>query len=301
MSNNNIPAVRSVFVDLEFAEQFNIKFTEASVYSYILHASSYLERVSIDGKDYVFLSRNLAAKRLKRITSAPDTIYRYYKNLHKQGVIIYAKHEGKDCIHIVPEVAAQWNSDKLPRLGQTSENTRTNVRISSDKRPTYNEKNIIVERIEKKENAPAKFLTEEEINKLDSRNEYTPPSSAPPPQAERASDEDPYLKIENETVAWLENDFAGQSKWRVIERTTGANPNELDRRQVVQAALSVCGDYVLSNPRIIRNKLLGCATTQLNIQRKPKPNARRNNQATIKPIQKQSNAEYYDAKRSWGC
>lgn len=229
---NNAP-IRSVFIDMEFATMYDLKLTEAALYSYILYAAAYAKQVIYDGKAFIFLSRNMVAERMSHLTGKPDTIYRYYRGLQAAGVVEYAKIDGKDCLFIVPEIAKKWNADKRPnssdkrpsngeKLGQTSKNTRINVREHSDKRPTYNRSKSIIEVNDRERRASAELppspsteITESKSSQSDVANSGGAAGDDLPghplpgnPEFEAAENLDRASDPDNPRAAYIENNFA---------------------------------------------------------------------------------------------
>lgn len=139
------------------------------------------------------------------------------------------------------------------------------------------------------------FLGTDEVAMLDSSPEQKAPPVPPRPPT--------LLEIEIETVKWLKEDFQGKQRWATIRRAIDAKEDELtDPTSTVRAALSVCGDYVYQNPKIIRKKLLGCASVQLSKEKnsnKQKDGSQRKT-GKVRSISRISRGSDY-ASQSWGC
>ena len=214
---------------------------------------------------------------IKSLSSFLESIYvKQNPTLRKEGIPLYVKQESS---------FTQSGNPALAYTEITTEITNNTTLSLKNEKP-----------------ATANFLSEEEIEELDSRSETgfaekEPPGSAPPPE----DDQPTLLSIENKTVDWLLNDYPGKQKWSAVRRSIGAEPHELtDPRKTVQAALAIIGDFVYTNPKILRNKLLGCAEVQLKKERSSKNGSTKktkiraiNNQPGHKPD--------YSSRESWGC
>lgn len=129
--------LKTVLIDLEFAEHYGINLNLAAVYNAIQFTPTYCDARTINGKTYYFVSRNMMCEKLRPITSKPDTMYRYYNKLELAGLVITKKVGLQDWLHIEPGPASEWNAEKpAGYLGQTSE-PRMNVRVSSDEHPSF--------------------------------------------------------------------------------------------------------------------------------------------------------------------
>ena len=97
-----------------------------------------------------------------------------------------------------------------------------------------------------------------------------------PVTAETAAKRDAAIKalgteidIVADTVNWLVNDYAGKREWARIRRYLNAKDGELiDPTKTVEAAEITSGEGKRANIGRFRRGLLGCARTQINIERR---------------------------------
>lgn len=118
------------------AVDWGLNVQQAYLFVFFYELPSWAESIVKGGKTYFFASKNKAIKEMPLLTDKRDTMYRYYKQIEKKGLIEIIKVDGKDYVRLLPK-AKEWNcksdtSDKNPNdLGNKSEPT-------SDKNPTYN-------------------------------------------------------------------------------------------------------------------------------------------------------------------
>jgi hypothetical protein len=128
--------LKTVLIDLDFASRYKINLNLAAVYNALRYTPTYCDSSIIDNKTFYFVSRNMMCEKLGTITDKPDTMYRYYKKLEEAGLIETEKIGLQDWVHIVPGPSREWNSDERPGKLKTDPETRMNVRVCSDKRPS---------------------------------------------------------------------------------------------------------------------------------------------------------------------
>lgn len=90
----------SVIFDQFRTQKHNLTVTESLLASYIAQ-SGWAKRETVDGREYIWLSRNKIIQDMPSLPSKPDTIYRLFRKLHDKGLIIYLKHDGRDLVHVL--------------------------------------------------------------------------------------------------------------------------------------------------------------------------------------------------------
>lgn len=116
--------------------EWELTASEAIVFSWLYELPSWAEKLILEDKTYYFGSRNIACKELPIISDKADTMYRLYKSLEKKGLISMVILQKKDYIAIT-EKGKQWHYDnELPSNGKKSEETRNEIRESSEINPT---------------------------------------------------------------------------------------------------------------------------------------------------------------------
>lgn len=173
---------RMLVIDSVFAYEYGLNLAQAAVYNVMRYTPTYCKSQIINGEVYYFVSRNMMCEKLRLVTDKPDTMYRYYRQIEKAGLIKTAKVGSADYIHIVAEHSAKWNSEIYPRVGNLSEqlgNSSENTPENSEIHPTYIREYIVSKDIEREKNPLSVY---EEANFPNSSfNDNTPQVPAPPP------------------------------------------------------------------------------------------------------------------------
>lgn len=132
--------------------EWELTASEAIVFSWLYELPSWAEKLILEDKTYYFGSRNVACKELPIISDKVDTMYRLYKSLEKKGLISMVILQKKDYIAITGK-GKQWHYDnEIPSNGKKSEETRNEIRESSEINPTNkytNDKDTSDKEIEK--------------------------------------------------------------------------------------------------------------------------------------------------------
>lgn len=127
----------SITIDNLSSKKWGLTIQEAYLFSWIYALPSWANKVSIEGVDFYFASKNKVAEELPLLTDKIDTVYRYMKRLELKGLIALKKVDNKDYVALTP-LAKTWNS--VP--SEHSENNPTNLgrssEVASEKNPTYN-------------------------------------------------------------------------------------------------------------------------------------------------------------------
>lgn len=151
----------SSYINNQRCLEWGLNANQGALFDLLNQAASWAKEIVIDGVVYYWVSRNEVIKELPLFYSKPDTVYRHFKDLADKGVIKYQKLDGKDLIRLTVK-GKTWNefnsdfnpnnSEIDPTLGNKSENTRIEIRKSSDLNPTNNNtnyKNTIDQNIKK--------------------------------------------------------------------------------------------------------------------------------------------------------
>lgn len=138
--------------------EWGLNANQGALFDMLNQSASWAKTVVIDGEVWYWVSRNKVIEELPLYYTKPDTVYRHLKALDKSGLIKHQKHGDKDLI-MLTEKGKTWNNkvvDNLPKnddkkhseinptLGNKSENTRIEIRNSSDSNPTYQHTNSSV-------------------------------------------------------------------------------------------------------------------------------------------------------------
>lgn len=83
--------------------ELGINYKEAVLLALFNELSSWADNIVIDGEVFYFLSRNKVIEELPLFFKRPDTVYRYYNNLHSLGLIEFKKKGLRDCIRLTAE------------------------------------------------------------------------------------------------------------------------------------------------------------------------------------------------------
>ncbi|WP_199415210.1 hypothetical protein [Wohlfahrtiimonas sp. G9077] len=138
--------------------EWGLNLQQGALFDLLNQSSSWADPIYIDGKVFYWVSKNKICSEIPLAYSKKDTVYRALKVLVEKGLILYVKHEGKDCI-VLTSKGKEWNSELNPTLGNKSESsgndseinpknlgnksdTRKNIRENSEINPTYNNTNI---------------------------------------------------------------------------------------------------------------------------------------------------------------
>lgn len=151
----------SSYINNQRCLEWGLNANQGALFDLLNQAASWAKEIVIDGVVYYWVSRNEVIKELPLFYSKPDTVYRHFKDLAEKEVIEYQKLDGKDLIRLTAK-GKTWNefnsdfnpnnSEIDPTLGNKSENTRIEIRKSSDLNPTNNNtnyKNTIDQNIKK--------------------------------------------------------------------------------------------------------------------------------------------------------
>lgn len=123
--NSNINNVKS--------KEWGLNIQQAYLFSWFYELPSWAEKVIIGEETYYFASKNKAVEELPLLTDKRDTMYRYYKQIEKIGLITIKKVDGKDYIALTSK-GKQWNEWK-------SDNSEINPNTLGNKSETYSEIN----------------------------------------------------------------------------------------------------------------------------------------------------------------
>ena len=97
----------TALIDNVTSDRWGLSIQEAYIFSWIYTLPSWAKKIIIDEKEFYFSSRKKVCEDMPLISDKPDTIYRYYKELQKKGIIVLKKFEEKDCICLT-EKAKEW-------------------------------------------------------------------------------------------------------------------------------------------------------------------------------------------------
>jgi DNA-binding PadR family transcriptional regulator len=97
----------SSYIDNVTAKEWGLTIQLAYLFDWIYSLPSWAQSARVGDATYYFASRNLVSKELPMISDKPDTIYRYYKDLEKMGLINTIKFGTKDYISLTKK-AKKW-------------------------------------------------------------------------------------------------------------------------------------------------------------------------------------------------
>jgi Fe2+ or Zn2+ uptake regulation protein len=121
--------------------EWKLNANQGALFDLLNQLSSWAKDVVIDKKVYYHISRNKVIDEIPLFYSKSDTVYRHFKILNEKGLIEYLNIDGKDLIKLTTK-GKEWNrnlsSEMNPKLGNESEETRIEIRDSSEMNPTYN-------------------------------------------------------------------------------------------------------------------------------------------------------------------
>jgi DNA-binding PadR family transcriptional regulator len=136
----------NLYINQAKAIELGIKnINQAHIFDMLSMASTWATPIEIDGTYYYWVSRQIVCRELELLNIKPDTVYRHLKALADLGLIDYKKSGVKDCIAITSK-GKTYFSDTMseinpnasnPYVGNESESTRKQIRISSEMNPIY--------------------------------------------------------------------------------------------------------------------------------------------------------------------
>lgn len=119
------------------SSEWGLTIQQAYLFSWFYEIPSWASKVMIENETYFFASKTKAIEELPILTTKPDTMYRYYKQLEELGLIVVKKIDSKDYISLTDK-GKTWNFSK----SDNSENNPSNVgnpsENNSENNPTYN-------------------------------------------------------------------------------------------------------------------------------------------------------------------
>lgn len=116
--------------------EWGLNLQQGALFDLLNQLSGWAEPIYIDGAVYYWVAKSKICEEIPVAYSKPDTAYRALKVLEEKGLIIYIKFGSKDCVSLT-EKGKEWNSEINPSVGNKSEQTRKNIRETSEKNPTY--------------------------------------------------------------------------------------------------------------------------------------------------------------------
>lgn len=114
---------------------------QGALFDLLNQLHTWAEPIIIDGEMYYWASKQMICNEIPLAYNKVDTVYRALKTLSEKGLINYKKYGDKDCISLTQK-GKEWNSEINPALGNKSEQTRIEIRESSEINPTYKNTNI---------------------------------------------------------------------------------------------------------------------------------------------------------------
>lgn len=124
---------------IDFVHSIEWKFdkSEQLLFAWVYNVPSWADTIIFGTEIWYFASRNKVIQDMPFLTDKPDTVYRLYKSLAAKEVMRWQKVGEKDCIQITDK-GKRWNTSEInPSVGNKSEETRKNIRVSSEINPTY--------------------------------------------------------------------------------------------------------------------------------------------------------------------
>lgn len=153
--------------------RWGISYQEAILFEWLYSLPSWAKKATIDNETYFFASYQKACQDLPNLTDKIDTMYRIYKKLEKENLIVIKTIDSKTYISLT-EKAKEWNStwqkqdsEKNPtELGKLSEDARKIIRhidsnsidsnnIEKEKKENKEKKEIDTSNTEIKSSMPA--------------------------------------------------------------------------------------------------------------------------------------------------
>lgn len=127
----------STTINNKFALDHELDIKLAYLFAWFYELPSWANHIVFNNQTYYFASKTKAVQELPLLTDKTDTMYRYYKQLQKKGLIDCIKVDGKDYVKLL-DAGKQWNEWKSEyseinpnKLGNKSES-------NSEINPTYN-------------------------------------------------------------------------------------------------------------------------------------------------------------------
>jgi len=136
----------NLYINQAKAIELGIKnINQAHIFDMLSMASTWATPIEISGTYYYWVSRQIICRELELLNIKPDTVYRHLKALDSLGLIDYKKSGVKDCICLT-KIGKSYFSNTMseinpneedPYVGNESESTRKQIRISSEMSPIY--------------------------------------------------------------------------------------------------------------------------------------------------------------------
>lgn len=129
------------FINNSKCIEWDLTMQQGALFDLLNQLHTWAEPISIDGEIYYWASKQMICNEIPLAYNKVDTVYRALKTLREKGLINYRKHGEKDCISLTTK-GKEWNSEINPNLGNKSEQTRIEIRETSEINPTYKNTNI---------------------------------------------------------------------------------------------------------------------------------------------------------------
>lgn len=167
--------------------EWGLNANQGALFDMLNQSAGWAKAIVIDGEVWYWVSRNKVIEELPLYYTKPDTVYRHLKALDKSGLVRHQKHGDKDLI-MLTEKGKTWNnkvidnfpqnnsknddfnsSETNPTLGNKSENTRIEIRNSSDSNPTYQHTNssAVNNQEKNKQKKPSQDLQSDEVKNIE--------------------------------------------------------------------------------------------------------------------------------------
>lgn len=137
----------SSYINNQRCLEWGLNANQGALFDLLNQASSWAKEFILDGKVYYWVSRNEIIKELPLFYAKADTVYRHFVALSEKALIEYRKYGGKDLVRLTPkgkmwnEFSSEINPNGPTELGNKSEQTRIEIRKSSEINPTNNNTN----------------------------------------------------------------------------------------------------------------------------------------------------------------
>jgi DNA-binding PadR family transcriptional regulator len=129
------------FINNSKCIEWDLTMQQGALFDLLNQLHTWAEPIAIDGEIYYWASKQMICNEIPLAYNKVDTVYRALKTLREKGLINYRKHGEKDCISLTAK-GKGWNSEINPTLGNKSEQTRIEIRETSEINPTYKNTNI---------------------------------------------------------------------------------------------------------------------------------------------------------------
>lgn len=129
------------FINNSKCIEWELNMQQGALFDLLNQLHTWAEPIIIDGEMYYWASKQMICNEIPLAYNKVDTVYRALKTLSEKGLINYKKYGDKDCISLTQK-GKEWNSEINPALGNKSEQTRIEIRESSEINPTYKNTNI---------------------------------------------------------------------------------------------------------------------------------------------------------------